>query len=168
MSDKDLPEEELIDDSTIVEVEAEFNQIQDLLPKMNVSAPVPQQQEQMPAIIEAEELKALYDDIISGLKVEKEEIQGIQDKFEDMVMNDGDASSSSKEALVNLIKIKSDIADKLIKVADLKTRVVLKEKNTFPPYLAANQTNNTYINNAPQQNRRAILEAIEKNKKDNK
>jgi hypothetical protein len=163
MSEQDLPEP--IEESTIIEVEAEFNQIQDLLPKMNVSAPVPQQ-DQMPAIIEAEELKSMYDDIINGLKSEKEEIQGIQDKFEDMVMNDGDASSSSKEALVNLIKIKSDIHDKMIKVADLKTRIVLKEKNTFPPYLAANQTNNTYINNAPQQNRRAILEAIEKNKKD--
>jgi len=162
MSEQDLPEP---DESTIIEVEAEFNQIQDLLPKMNVSAPIPQQpQEQLPAIIEAEELKAMYDDIISGLKVEKEEIQGIQDKFEDMVMNDGDASSSSKEALVNLIKIKSDISDKMIKVADLKTRIVLKEKNTFPPYLAANQTNNTYINNAVP-TRRQTIEAIEKNKK---
>lgn len=165
MSDKDLPEEP-VDEGTIIEIEKEFSQIQDLLPKMNIAAPVPQQ-EQVPAIIEAEELKAMYDDIISDLKGDKEEIQGIQDKFEDMVMNDGDASSSSKEALVNLIKIKSDITDKMIKIADLKTRIVMKEKNTFPPYLA-NQTNNTYINNAPQQNRRALLEAYEKNKKDNK
>lgn len=162
---EDLPEENIPE---IIEVD-EFSQIQDMLPKMNISTN-PVAYDQPPAIIEAEELKTLYDDILTDLKSDKEEIQGIQDKFEDMVMNDGDASSSSKEALINLIKIKSDIADKMIKVADLKTRVVLKEKNTFPPYLAANQTNNTYINNTQStpQNRRAVIEAIEKQKKDNK
>ena len=48
-----------------------------------------------------------------------------------MVLNGGDASTSSKEALVNLLKIKSDTADKMAKIADLMTRLKMKERSTY-------------------------------------
>jgi len=56
-----------------------------------------------------------------------------------------DASSASKEAIVNLLKIKTDTADKMAKIADLMTRIKLKERDTFPRYLAAQQNNKVII-----------------------
>jgi hypothetical protein len=80
-----------------------------------------------------------------------------------MVINQGDSTTSSKEALVNLIKIRSDIPDKMTKVADLMTRVKLKERDTYKPYLSAHQTNNVVIEGGGE--RRALLDAIKKAKK---
>ena len=81
-----------------------------------------------------------------------------------MVMNDGDATSSTKEALVNLIKIKSDMSDKMSKVADLMTRIKLKERDTFPKYLAAQQNNTINIGNNGNNSRRSLIEALNKAK----
>lgn len=75
-----------------------------------------------------------------------------------MVINDGDASSASKEAIVNLVKIKSDTADKMSKVADLMTRIKLKDKDTFPRYLAAQQNNKVVIEGS----KRDLLKSISK------
>jgi hypothetical protein len=75
-----------------------------------------------------------------------------------MVINDGDASSASKEAIVNLMKIKSDTADKMSKVADLMTRIKLKDKDTFPRYLAAQQNNKVVIEGS----KRDLLKSINK------
>jgi len=79
-------------------------------------------------------------------------------------MNDGDATSSTKEALVNLIKIKSDMSDKMSKVADLMTRIKLKERDTFPKYLAAQQNNTINIGNNGNNSRRSLIEALNKAK----
>jgi len=73
-------------------------------------------------------------------------------------MNEGDASSSSKEAIVNLLKINTDVNDKMSKIADLRTRMKLKEKDTFPRYLAASQQNNVVIEGS----KRDMLKTISK------
>jgi hypothetical protein len=78
--------------------------------------------------------------------------------FIEMVMNEGDASSASKEAIVNLMKIKSDTSDKMAKVADLMTRIKLKEKDTFPRYLAAQQNNKVVIEGS----KREMIKSINK------
>jgi hypothetical protein len=75
-----------------------------------------------------------------------------------MVLNDGDASSASKEAIVNLLKIKSDTSDKMTKVADLMTRIKLKDKDTFPRYLAAQQNNKVIIEGS----KREMIKSINK------
>lgn len=100
-------------------------------------------------------LLGLYDEIVNNCRADREKVDQIQANFEDMVINDGDSSGSSKEALVNLMKIKTDINDKLSKVADLMTRIKLKEKDTFKPYLAI----------PGQDNKRAILKALEEKKR---
>ena len=63
---------------------------------------------------------------------------------------------------MNLIKIKVDMTDKMSKVADMMTRVKLKEKDTFPKYLATNQNNTININESG--SRRNLIEAINKAK----
>jgi uncharacterized protein Yka (UPF0111/DUF47 family) len=80
-----------------------------------------------------------------------------------MVFNGGDSTTSSKEALINLIKVKSDTADKMSKIADLMTRIKLKERDTFPRYLAASQNNTINVGDGA---KRALLEAIDKAQKD--
>jgi hypothetical protein len=84
-----------------------------------------------------------------------------------MVINDGDATTSTKEALVNLIKTKVDLQDKMLKAADLMTR--LKLKNTYAysgPHLNALQQNNINIGTDNTNfNRKEIIRAINHAKK---
>ena len=72
----------------------------------------------------------VYAEIMNNVRKDREEIDEVLGKFADMVINEGDATTSSKEALVNLLKMKTDQSDKMTKIADLMTRVKLKEKDT--------------------------------------
>lgn len=131
-----------------------------LMPAMNVSLPViPEENKE---IITAEQLNDIYKEVLDDLRRDRVEIDSFLNEFAELVINGGDASSSSKEALVNLIKIKTEISDKKSKVADLMTRVKLKEKDTFPRYLAANQTNNITVD-SPKKivNKRELIEQLE-------
>jgi len=86
-----------------------------------------------------------------------------------MVMNDGDATTSSKEALVNLVKVKTDLQDKMLKAADLMTR--LKIKNTYAysgPHLNALQQNNFNIGADANFDRKELIKAINQAKKKKK
>jgi hypothetical protein len=75
-----------------------------------------------------------------------------------MATNDGDSSSATKEAVVGLMKIKTDMSDKMSKVADLMTRIKLKDKDTFPRYLAQQQNNKVVIEGS----HRDLLKSINK------
>lgn len=92
-------------------------------------------------------LESLSSNILDDIKNSCEQVDDVLRTFLDMVVNEGDASSSSKEALVNLIKIKSDFADKKIKVLDLSMRAYLRDRDTFPKYLSATQNNITIKGN---------------------
>jgi len=140
-------------------------ELEKLLPTMNVGM-VPQKQEEggeLSRLISDDALLGVYAEIMGNLRDDRKELDEYISTFANMVLNDGDATTSSKEALVNLVKIKSDIPDKMAKVADLMTRIKLKERDTFPRYLAAHQ-NNT-INIGEGGSKRALLEAIEQAKK---
>jgi predicted nucleic-acid-binding protein len=129
----------------------------ELLPSMNVSL---QNTDNVPPpnIISDEHLLETFDEISNDLKQDREEVSEVIEILKDMVINDGDASSSTKESLVALIKIKTDIADKKTKIADLKTRLKMKEKDTFPRYLAANQNNHITIEKI---DHRSLIEGIQ-------
>jgi hypothetical protein len=141
----------------------EVDEFQDLLPKMNVGISNNMQQGDVSNLIGDEELISDYNEIMNMIRDDRKQVSEFIDNMADMVINEGDATSSSKEALVNLVKMKTDLADKMVKIADLKTRIKLKERDTFPRYLAANQ-NNT-INIGESSSRRALIEAVNKAKK---
>ena len=101
--------------------------------------------EEKECIVSDETLLSLYHNILGKVKTDRKNANSIQRKFLDMVMNEGESSSASKEAIVNLEKIKADGADKMIKIAELMTRIKLKDANTFPHYLAAQQNNKITI-----------------------
>jgi len=114
----------------------------DLLPNMAANQ---QQEEEEVCIIEDEKLLGVYDEIMENARNDRKAIDDVLTNFIDMVMNDGDSTSSTKEGIVNLLKIKSDIGDKMAKVADLMTRIKLKSKDTFPRFLNAHTHNNVKI-----------------------
>jgi len=114
-------------------------------------------------IISDDDLVNMYDDIVDMVKEDRKEVDEALANFTNMVMNEGDGSSASKEAIVNLLKMKLDSADKIAKIADLKTRIKLKERNTFPAYLAQNNTYN--IGTSEKIDKRALLEKKQKENK---
>lgn len=148
------PDEFLIPD---FEDMLEADDVGEVIPTMNVQ-PAPMETE-ADCIVEDGVLLGLYDEIIVNCRVDREKVDEIQNKFEDMVINDGDASSASKEALVNLMKIKTDINDKMAKVADLMTRVKLRDRDTFKPYLAVSGKPNAVSN------KKAIISAIQEKRR---
>lgn len=134
------------------------NDLGDLMPKMNVNLPIEANKENLITDIE---LKQSYDDIIETIKNDRHEIDSVLSNFVEMVINGGDSSPASKEALVSLLKIKSDTSDKMIKIAELKTRIYSKETNMFPKYLVAKQNNTTIVDS-----RRSLIDAVSKMKDD--
>lgn len=135
------------------------NDLEKVMPSMNLNLPATKEEGESNLITD-ESLLGIYGEIMTAIKADRDEVDHVLGNFVDMVLNGGDATSSSKEALVNLLKLKVDQSDKMTKVADLMTRLKLKERDTFPRYLAAKQENHVTIT-APQ-SKRALLEAIAK------
>ena len=124
------------------------------VPPMSVTVPSPIDT----CSITDQDLQDVYKEIMDDLRSDRKEIDILLNNFVEMVMNEGDSSSSSKEAVVNLVKVKSDIADKKAKIADLMTTLRLKDKSISK--LTANQTNHIHITD-----KRSILETLVKQKK---
>ena len=130
--------------------------IDELIPTMNVGEDMLDKQEEN--MVENEDLWEIYTEILENCRKDRSAVDEVLVNFVEMVMNDGDASSASKEAIVNLLKIKSDTADKMSKIADLMTRIKLKERDTYPRYLAAQQNNKVVIEGS----KREMIKSINK------
>lgn len=137
-------------------------EIDSLLPTMHVSPEIMEPEKE--CIVKDESLLSLYDEILANCRKDRESVDTVLANFLDMVMNEGDASSASKEAIVNLIKIKSDTADKMAKIAELETRIKLKERDTFPRYLAAQQNNKVVIEGSKREMIKTINKLAQKRK----
>lgn len=124
------------------------------VPPMNVAVAQPAE---MSSVTDAD-LQTIYAEIMDDLRSDRKEVDILLNNFVEMIMNEGDSSSSSKEAVVNLVKVKTDIADKKAKVADLMTTLRLKDKQMSK--VTANQTNHIHITD-----KRSILETLTKARK---
>ena len=134
MDESRLPNEKTVEDS-----------IQ--LPQLNLNVNLPAEQKKE-ELVKAEQLVGFYNEILDDIRDDRKEIDEVLKSFLEMVMNEGDATTSSKEAVVNLLKMKAEQADKKTKVVDLLMRAHMKEKDTFPRYLAAHQHNEFKIDNS--------------------
>jgi cellobiose-specific phosphotransferase system component IIA len=116
------------------------------------------------SIISDEMLLGIYGEILDNIRQDRVQIDSYVNEFAEMVINTGDASSASKEALVNLVRAKMDASDKMSKVADLMTRLKMKDTNTFKPYM--NKGNNTIniIENSSGKSKSAIMKELKKKK----
>ncbi len=108
------------------------------LPTLNVG--VPAEVESKP-LISDEQLVNYYEEAIGNIRDDRKEAHDMYMNFAEMVLNEGDPSSASKEALVSLLKLKFEGNDKMIKILDLWTRMKMKEKDTMPRWLAVQQNN---------------------------
>jgi len=140
------------------------SEIQDLIPQMNVNLPVEQSQENT-CLISDDHLMGVYDEIMGNFRKDRKEVSHLSKEFAEMVINGGDCSSCSKEALVNLKKLQNDISDKMTKIADLMTRLKMKSPDTYKPYMTAKQENRTTINIT---GRLQLLKNIESSMKEEK
>lgn len=160
MSETDKPKvqtETEDQEEKVAELVDEFEglDIENLIPSMNVNEEIEQEKE---CFVKDDDMMELYTEILDNARKDRESVDEVLANFIEMVMNEGDASSASKEAIVNLIKIKSDTSDKMAKVADLMTRIKLKERDTFPRYLAAQQNNKVVIEGS----KREMIKSINK------
>ena len=167
MNEKQINKQNEIDDS-IIEIEnpeivldEEPKEENSLAPSMSLN--LSNQNNDVSELVSDETVVTVYEEILNNLRTDRIEVDEYLNNFADMVFNGGDSTTSSKEALINLIKVKSDTADKMAKIADLMTRVKLKERDTFPRYLAASQNNTINVGDGA---KRALLEAINKAQKD--
>lgn len=122
------------------------------------------------SIISDNDLVSIYDEVMTNLRKDRNQVEELIETFSNMVVNDGDSSSSSKEALVNLVKAKIDAADKMSKIADLMTRVKLKQPDTFQPWMNKNKresSNTINIYDSSGINRKTLMEKIKNKELDN-
>lgn len=147
------------------EIEAE--DIKDMVPKMNVALNANLETKEM--LISDEQYMGVINGILNEIKEDRKQVSDYIENFAEMVINEGDATTSSKEALINLVKIKTDLQDKMLKAADLMTR--LKLKNTYAysgPHLNAMQQNNFNISSENDFDKRELIKAINQAKKKKK
>jgi hypothetical protein len=120
--------------------ENELEKTQESLPQESEAPAAPTE---LSNLISDEMLLGVYGEILDNIRLDRVQVDEYLNEFANMVINDGDATTSSKEALINLIKTKSDMADKMTRVADLMTRIKMKDRDTFKPYLNGKATHNT-------------------------
>jgi hypothetical protein len=118
-------------------------------------------------LVPNEKLLGVYKEVLDNIEADRKETSEMLTMFLDMVINDGEASDATKKAVVDLMKIKIETADKITKIADLMTRIKLKEPDTFPKYLAAQQ-HNTYNFGKDGETKDLLLQEIEKANKGKK
>ena len=143
-------------------INGDVSEYKEIIPAMNVSVPATTNKEEENLITD-EALLGVYTEIFSKVKTDRDEVDSYIIKFADMIFNEGDATTSTKEAFVNLVKLKTDASDKMTKLADLMTRVKLKDRDTFPRYLAASQNNTIHIGDNGA--KRALIREINKAQK---
>lgn len=117
------------------------------------------------SIVSDKDLLGIYDEIIVNLRQDRNQVEELIETFSNMVINDGDSSSSSKEALVNLVKAKIDASDRMSKIADLMTRIKLKQPDTYQPWMNKNKKesgNTINIYDSSGINRKNLMERIKK------
>ena len=121
------------------------------------------------SIVTDDALLGVYGEIMDNLRSDREQVSELVDTFSNMVFNDGDSSTASKEALVNLLKTKLDASDKMTRIADLMTRIKLKQPDTYQPWMGKGKEksgNTINIYDSSGINRRSLMERIQKEKTD--
>jgi hypothetical protein len=129
---------------------------------------VPVQEKEM-SLISDDSLLGVYGEIMDNLRDDRSQVSNLVDTFSNMVLNDGDSSTASKEALVNLLKTRIETSDKMTRIADLMTRIKLKQPDTYQPWMGRGKEksgNTINIYDASGINRKSLMEQIQKEKRE--
>lgn len=146
----------------------ENKELEHLIPQMNINVPATAQPQEDKALIPDEVWMGWCSEILNSLRQDRSEIDEIKSSFVEMVINEGDSTSASKEALTKCLELKLKASEDMTKVLDLATRVKLKERDTFPRYMAAHQNNTITIgDNASKRELIKQIQKFQKNKEEN-
>lgn len=128
----------------------------------------PPVQEKELSLVSDESLLGVYGEIMENLRDDRSQVSALVDTFSNMVLNDGDSSTASKEALVNLLKTRIETSDKMTRIADLMTRIKLKQPDTYQPWMGKGKEKGNTINiyDASGINRKSLMERIQKERKE--
>jgi hypothetical protein len=91
---------------------------------MNINVPAADPKSEL---IKAEQIVGMCQQIAADIEAEKSEVTETLNNFAEMVFNAGDATSASKEALVNLFKLRSDLIDKKARLGEMMMKVFMKD-----------------------------------------
>lgn len=116
-------------------------------------------------LIEDEFVTDLYAEVLNDLREERSEVTEVLANMMDMVFNEGDATTASKEAMVNLFKIRADIADKKSKIAELATRIKIKERDTMNKWLTNQAGPSQAIEEKKPRKKRELLKELDAKEK---
>jgi hypothetical protein len=131
------------------------------LPVMEVNVGGALQKAPEKELVSDDQMIGVYNEILDMIRDDRKEVDDILGNFVNMVLNEGDASTSSKEALVNILKIKTDLTNNMSRIFDLMARLKMKDKS-IPGYIAAHQHNEIKIGGTP---KRKLLETLAKEAK---
>lgn len=140
-------------------VEAEVEDLPEP-PQMTVpTAPTPQSSSQ--PLFEDEEMLKMCGEVLSNMRNDRKQLDTLISNFVEMVFNEGDSTTASKEALVALMTAKTNMSDKQMKIVDTMAKFKLKEMASAPKSVTANQENHYHFGGT----RRSFLEQINKRMK---
>ena len=126
------------------------------MPMMEVNVAGLQRKEDK-EIVSDDQMISIYTEVLGMIRDDRKEVDELLGNFINMVLNEGDASTSSKEALVNLVKIKTDCATNMSRVFDLLARIKMRDRSL--PDVVANQVNKFNIGGT---SKRKLLETLNK------
>lgn len=131
------------------------------MPMMEINVGTGLQKKDEKEIVTDDTMIGLGSEILDIMRDDRKEIDELLSNFVNMVINDGDASTSSKEALVNLMKMKSDCAVNMTRMYDLMARIKMRDKSI--PEVVAKQVNKFSIGGGG--TKRKMLETLAKEAK---
>lgn len=159
-------EEDIANPKKIVEEEiilpdpTDFEQLVPTIPNLAVPIPVTE----TPTLISDEEFTGICVELLDNMREDRKQISEFIDNLAEMVVNQGDSTPASKEALVNLVKNKSDLSAHMLKLVDIWSRMKTKDTPKSPNSISATQNNTFNIGS----DRRSLLQTINKAKKKRK
>jgi hypothetical protein len=107
-------------------------------------------------LFEDEELLSLAGEALNNMRGDRKQLDTLISNFVEMVFNEGDSTTASKEALVALMVAKTNMSDKQMKLLEMIAKFKLKEMADSPKTVT--QENNHYHIGT----RRSFLEQIDK------
>lgn len=132
------------------------------MPMMEINVGTLQKKDEK-EIVTDDAMIGLGSEILELMRDDRKETDDILRNFANMVINEGDASTSSKEALVNLLKLRTDIAVNMTRMYDLMARIKMRDRSI--PEVVAKQVNKFNIGGTGAASKRKMLETLAKESK---
>jgi hypothetical protein len=107
-------------------------------------------------LFEDDELLSLASETLNNMRGDRKQLDTLISNFVEMVFNEGDSTTASKEALVSLMVAKTNMSDKQMKLLEMIAKFKLKEMADTPKTVTVQE--NYHFGGS----RRSFLDQIDK------